>query len=78
LVKTVSHAGHAPVSRGTFRKKRAPKKFPPEMLVTGEGGDELKKFSGHTIIFSEYNYIFLDMSLFFSENNKIFPDIPKY
>ena len=28
----------ASVSRGTFGMKRAPKKFPPEMLATGEGG----------------------------------------
>ena len=30
--------GGAPVSRGTFGMKRAPKKMFPEMLATGEGG----------------------------------------
>ena len=30
--------GGAPVSRGTFGMKRAPKKIFPEMLATGEGG----------------------------------------
>ena len=35
---SIKKLGGGTVSRGTFRKKRAPKKFSLEMLATGGGG----------------------------------------
>ena len=39
--------GGAPVSRGTFRMKRALKIFFPEMLATGENAEMLALIKGH-------------------------------
>ena len=36
---SIKKLGGETVSRGTFRKKRAPKKFSLEMLATGGGGE---------------------------------------
>jgi hypothetical protein len=62
---SVKKVGRGAVSRGFFRKERAPKKFSLEIYV-GDGGrwEEglLKKFLGHVIIFYENNKIFPEIS----------------
>ena len=68
--KEASKSWGARASRGTFRLKRAPKNFFPEMLATGFVDVISKKFSGHAKIFSGH-------ITFFPENDKNFPDVLK-